>query len=493
MQNLGRIWMIFVLVFGLAWAEDGVEATVNTQEVVKGNPIQLRIKATGGSAAFPNIAEIDGISVTDRGSSKQSSMRITNDGMESETITTKTYLFSPKEDMIIPSFGVNISGTTYKTKPIPIKVVQSRAPQVQDNAKFSFVLKSDKKNLYVGESFVVTLYISVSDQLRGTQIGNFLAPSSSDFFLQELDGQKEYQKENYMVIEKRYIATSKKEGNFTIEAASAKLGQPDRSRQDIFGRYAMRWMPITSNTLDIAVKVQTKDADLIGDFKINAKVNAQNVKANKPVNLSVHIEGKGSLEDFEFPKYEIDGVTVYSDEAKVETKVVDGALQSTYSKSFAFISEEDFTIPAQNFSVLIPKDNQIKALHVKSYDIKIERSGSVAAEISPIAQNGVIQTNITQLKQTTEGTKPVEVKSVAWWMFAFSFALGALFMYMLRWLPKLKSSPYKESEALKILYAHMSEDDKIEQMVRRLYARKKGDKSVEIDKKMLKEMLERFS
>ncbi|MGB5506279.1 MAG: hypothetical protein WBM70_06315, partial [Sulfurovum sp.] len=54
------------------------------------------------------------------------------------------------------------------------------------------------------------------------------------------------------------------------------------------------------------------------------------------------------------------------------------------------------------------------------------------------------------------------------------------------------ANPYKESEALKILYAHMSEDAKVEEMVRKLYARKNGDKSIEIDKKVLKEMVERF-
>ena len=80
-------------------------------------------------------------------------------------------------------------------------------------------------------------------------------------------------------------------------------------------------------------------------------------------------------------------------------------------------------------------------------------------------------------------------------MLAVAFALGMLFMFVLRWLPGLtsrKASPYKESEALKILYGHMSEDAQIEEMVRKLYARKNGDKTVDIDKKVLKEMVERY-
>ena len=262
---------------------DSVQAQVNTQEVVKGNPIQLRIKAVGKSVAFPNIQQINGMNVTSSGTSKSSSVRITTSGMESEAQMTRTYIFVPNRDMVIPSYTVNISGIKYKTKPIHIKVVQSQAPTVQDNANFSFVLKTDKKSVYVGESFVVTLYISVSNSQRGTQVGDYVAPSSQDFFLKEIEGQKEYQANNFSIIEKRYIATTKKEGNFTIASASAKLGQPDKSRQDIFGRYGMRWTPIVSNALEVEVKHQVKDTDLVGDFTMTAKLDAKNVKANKQI------------------------------------------------------------------------------------------------------------------------------------------------------------------------------------------------------------------
>jgi hypothetical protein len=72
--------------------------------------------------------------------------------------------------------------------------------------------------------------------------------------------------------------------------------------------------------------------------------------------------------------------------------------------------------------------------------------------------------------------------------------LGMLVMYLTQFLKKFKPkpNPFKEDEALKILYGHMSEDKEIEEMVRKLYAKKSGDKSVQIDKKRLKELVERF-
>ena len=54
MRNLGKVWTVIILSCGLAFGA-GVKATVNTVEVVKGNPVQLFLKATGGSAEFPKI------------------------------------------------------------------------------------------------------------------------------------------------------------------------------------------------------------------------------------------------------------------------------------------------------------------------------------------------------------------------------------------------------------------------------------------------------
>jgi len=69
-------------------------------------------------------------------------------------------------------------------------------------------------------------------------------------------------------------------------------------------------------------------------------------------------------------------------------------------------------------------------------------------------------------------------------------------MYVLKYVSlskfKRNKSPYKESEALKILYAHINESKEIEEMVRKLYAKKNGDKSVIIDKKLLKELVEKI-
>ena len=472
---------------------DSVKAMVNTQEVVKGNPVELRLKAIGGIAAFPEIKELGGVSVQNGGTSTQTSMQITASGTKSERSTVKRYLFTPVKDTTIPALSVRIGDKTYQTKPIVIKVVESHAPQVKENATFAFELKSDKTTVYAGEPFLVTLYMAISNELKGIQLAEYMPPSTPDFFIKELPKQKEYQQGNHTVLEMRYLFTPKKEGNFTIAPAKAKLGQLDFSKQDIFGRPGRSWMNISSNKLKIKVKPLNVDADIIGDFTLEAKIDKQKVKANKPVNLTITIEGKGGLEDFEFPKYEIDGVTVYANEAQKSSQVDGTTLLSSYTQSFAFISSDDFTIPAREIEVYNPETKQKKTLKIPSYHIDIEGKKATATVAAPIVQQKekpeqpVVSSEVVHKNEQTT--------SAPWWMLAIAFALGALFMYLLQFFLKVwqrKERKYKESDALKILYGHISEDKAVEEMVRKLYAKKRGDKSVKIDKKVLKKLLERY-
>ena len=503
MQNLGRssVQKFLFIILSLLWTFShaaSVKATVNTVEVVKGNPVQLRLKATGGSATFPKILMVADAPVVGRSTSSSQNYTMMNGKFKNEKITTQLIQFVPEHDMIIPAYTVIIEGTEYKTDPIGIKVVKSSAPTAQKNALFSLQVQANKTKVMMGESFMVTVYFALKNGVRLSQEVQYTQPQFPGFTAVEGEQKSTYIKGNYQVQEIRYILTAQKEGNMTITPAKAKVGVPDRSRRDIFGMtFGTKWSQATSNSLEIEVLPQAQESDLVGAFKVKTTIDAQEIKANKPVNLTVTIEGKGNLENFEFPKYDIDGVTVYSDEAKVETKIVDGGLHSSYSKSFAFIADTDFTIPARNFSMLTLEDQTLKDLHVNAYDIKIKASQSTVTTPKRDHTKGLVQTNMTQPVHTKEVIveKEVEVRSVTWWMLVAAFVLGSLFMFAVIKLPKLKSrtaNPYKEEGALKILYAHMSGSPEVEAMVRKLYAKKNGDKSVVIDKKALKELVERF-
>jgi len=497
MRNLGRA-VLFLAVFGFTIIRAAsVEATVSTKEVVQGNAVQLRIKAVGESALFPHIPDINGVPVVGRSTQRSMQFSSVNGQKSSQNSSTLVLSFIPQRDMTIPSYRVTIDGKEYHTEPIAIKVVKSKAPQIQGSDKFSLAMIAQKQKVLVGEPFLVTIFFSVEQNVRLADT-DYKRPAFKDFFVKEIEEPRKYQKGEYIVQELRYLLTPKKEGNITIDPARVKVGVQDSSRRDIFGGFfgQLSWTSLVSKPLKIEVKPLPKQTDLVGNFTINSTIDTQRVKANKPVNLVVKIEGEGSLEDFDLPEYKIDGVTVYSDDAKVESRLVGGKLMSSYSKSFVFISDHDFSIPSRSFTAYNYKTGKVEVLKVNAYNIEVEEAPTLA----PVGvQSGtpLVRTKKQESLIQKETAPTTETTGMAWWMLIVSFLAGSLVTLLglkgvPRWRFRRDKSPFKESEALKILYPHTNSDKDVEAMIRKLYARKNGDKSVVIDKNELKEMVKRF-
>jgi len=478
-----------------------VEAVLSQPEVVAGNMAQLRIIAEGDRAQFPDIRQIDGVPVQGRSQTQHTSLQIIN-GKSSVAHTTNLILtFAPTKDMDIPSYTVTIDGKAYKTNPLHLKVVKSTAPSAVSTGKFSLMLKANKTEVSVGEPLLVTVYFSLRNDVRLSDNPQYQRPAFKGFFVKEVKGERSYIKGDHRITELRYILTPEKAGDYILGPATAKVGVADTSRRDFIGRFfGTIWQPLRSNTVSVHVKPLAQDADLIGNFHVEASLDKTEVKANQPVNLTVTIEGEGSLEDFDLENYEIDDVTVYGDDAETHTEVIGDRLKSTYVKKFVFISDHDFVIPERTLSMYDPERNVTKTLHIPAYQVHVKASHhtvSAPLQTGSDEQSGKVQTNLklTQPSATDVASEPSEkAVSVAWWMVALAFLAGMVTTYLLGKLHwrKPKASPFKESEALKILYAHMSEDEKVEAMVRKLYAKKNGQKDVTIDKKELKALVEKY-
>ena len=480
-----KLLFLILLLSAFGYANDdkpGVKAIVSHTKIVAGNIVKLRIRATGDRVVFPNIKIIEGIKVLSH-EERVTNIHTYNLGEFKKERTILILTFAPQEDMTIPSYEVEIDGRTYTTKPVKLTVKNTNTSNINSDHIFSLKLRSNKKSVVPGEAFLVTVYFFLQQDVIVSKKPQYNRPEFKGFFVEKADKGRGYYKDKYQVTELRYILTPHSEGNFTLGPAHAKIGLQNKSKKDMNKGFTTKWVQKVSNTLDIEVLPQTVESSLIGSFSLNAKVDTQEVEANKAVNLTVKIEGEGNLVNFDLPYYELDGVTTYSDDAKTDTKVADGKIYSSYSKKFVFISEKNFIIPEHILNMYDPKEGKIKELKIKAFNIEVKNSKAIAmaAKTSKPVEGKVII-----LEENDE------VISKNQWILVLSFILGGLFFYLLRYLPKRKRKSSKESEALKILYGHISKDPEVEEMVRKLYARKNGDKSVEIDKRRLKELVERF-
>jgi hypothetical protein len=495
MLTLGRVVGLLFL-FTLLSFGAGVEATVSSQQVVRGSTVELSIVAEGERIELPAIHTIGNAPVLSSSKSKQHSLSFVNGKSSNKTFTTLRYTFSPQESMVIPSYTVTVDGQTYTTKPIDIVVEapSTNPTQIQkQGSDFSIWMDVDKKSVLLDESFVLTFYFSQRSHVRVARNPQYTPPHMDDFYVKQLEQVPAYQKGGQRIEEIRYLVTPKKVGKFTIHPARLKIGLEDHSQRDIFGMFFnTKWKELVTNSLTIEVKPQPVEADVYGNFKVEATIDTKETNANKPVNVTFKISGEGALEDFVPPEYEIDGVTMYSDDAKVDSRVVNGTLQSSYTKSYAFIADESFTIPKHEIKQYNPKTKETTLLHVPAFTVSIKQHKKSKAKVTQSVTSTPKVLDEGQQNRTESNVTTVIDKG----MLALAFLLGIVTTLLIGilyfGLKRRKEAHHLErQDALQKLYPHIDKDEAIEKMVRDLYAKKRGE-NVTIDKKVLKEMLKRI-
>ncbi|MEA3418656.1 MAG: BatD family protein [Campylobacterota bacterium] len=493
LQILLLLQMTAVFAFGAS-----VKATVDDPNVVEGNSIRLTLEAVGNDVEFPRIDIIGPYTV--EGKTSMTSMGITsiNGQNKIERISKLVMTFVPDKPITIPSFTIKVDGKEMHTDPIEIKIVKSAAPTPASSKKFNLDMVANKQQVYVGEPLLLSVFFNESRQVDLMKV-EYQKPTFKDFFVKEVGDEKTYRKGAYLVHELRYLLTPKRDGNLTIEPARAKVAERSQRKDEFFGTFfdTPKWSQIASRSLNLEVKALPKQTDLVGDLKLSEKIDAAKVKANKPVNLTITISGEGNLEDFDGLKYDIDGVTVYSDAAKVDSKLVGNQLISSYEKKFVFISDHNFTIPSKSFPLFNFKTEKVEELKTESYQIEIS-GGHVSAPVT-VQSAKPQQTPGSETKADEVYKEKGEIRTEALnpWMLLLAFGGGVLLTLgavklppSLRW--KRKPNPMKESEALKTLYPHTNDNPEVEAMVRKLYAKRGGDKNVIIDKKELKRLVDQY-
>ena len=474
-----------------------VKAMVNDPDVVEGNSVRLTLEAIGEDVRFPVIHNIGAYPVEGISNATQSSFKMINGKTTQESVKKQILSFTPDKAMTIPSFSIQVDGQVMQTNPIDIKIVKSAAPTPGSSKKISLDMVANKQRVFVGEPFLLSVFFNESKQVDLMKV-EYQKPVLKDFFVKEVDGEKTYRKGGYLVHELRYLLTPKYEGNFTIEPARAKIAERGRRKDDFFGTFfdTPIWSQIVSNALSVEVKPSPEDTDLIGDLKLSETIDATEVKANKPVNLTIKISGEGNLEDFDGLKYEIDGVTIYSDDAKTGSNLRGNQLISSYEKKFVFIADHDFTIPSKSFTLFNFKTGKIETLKTESHQITVKGGQAAAPAVIQSAKPQAIAK-----REMRDGLEERKVENSteppALWMLLLAFAGGVvLTLGAVKLLPailwKRGTNPLREDAALKILYPHTNDTPEVEEMVRKLYARKGGDKSIEIDKAILKVLVDRY-
>jgi len=410
MQTLGKIPNLFsiaiLILFLTITTSADVKVSVNNAKIYKDDVVNFTITAEGKDILFPQLTTIGGQLVT--GTSESQSVTIIN-GDTTRTIS-KTYNFVASKSFTIPQYLVTIDGVKYKTKELPIEVLQPTASE--EGSEFVLKIALDKEVAYVGEPLTLSISFKAKKNARAKQI-ELDEPKLENFWVKKIEDVQNSTKGDYIVQTIHYKLFPQKSGEYTLPAIKALIGKivTQRQRRGVFfdpffttTRQSLSWQKIYSNTLKLKVKPLPNQLELFGNYEIKATVESQKVEANRPVNLNISIKGEGNIDDVKKFELHLDNVIVYADEPTISTHENGDIYQGQFTQKIALIGDRNFTIPPLQLEYFDKESKSVKKISTKAIDIEVIGTGKTST-IHP----STIETN---QKQTIQAPQKIETKVI---------------------------------------------------------------------------------
>ncbi|MDY0122193.1 MAG: BatD family protein [Sulfurimonas sp.] len=471
MKNLGKIFFIIFCIPYFLQAE--VIATLDTTNVEEGELVTLSLEIIGENPKKPEIYTLCGSDVVATG--QQTSLQMLNGKTSKSYILS--YQFFPTKSCEIEPIEVRVNGQIEKSNPLSLKVLPPDGSKERD---FILTLESDKKEVYIGEPFEVTLLFK---QKKGLSVvdSDFVGPNLQGFWMQGEPQQEQYSDGEYSVTKLRYKMSAQRDANLSITPAQIKIATRSHAR-DVWGAFSPRvkWKTYRSNALEIDVKPLPQGVDLVGSFEISVHVDKNEINANEAVNLNVSVKGQGNLEDISSFKPFIANVSVFDE--KIDLK--DGVL----SQKIAFVADDDFVIPSLELRYFDLDSKEIKTLKTQEIPIKVNNS-------SP-KEKMVIKKEIAEEKQDQEQIVAQAVTSylALFVAFVFGFLSAFILFYFKPWnLRKQKNTLWLNDEKMLLVkLLPFKDDEEVAELLRLLEENVYSNKKHPIEKKRLKEIVKKY-
>jgi len=405
-QIFGKIFLILLL-FNINMSA-GVDVSISSPVVYKGDIVNFTISADGNNIEFPELQQIAGYRVI--GTSSSQSINIIN-GNTTKTIS-KTYSFKPNKSVIIPSLTVKVDGDIYKTEELKVRVLK---PQASKNGEpFVLEMRLNKKEAFVGEAVELQVIFKrkLNAKIDKLQLGE---PKLEDFWVKRVQRIEQGSEQDYITETKYYQLFPQKSGEFKIPSLEALIGRIEQRggggifNDPFFSSFTqqLNWKKIYSNEQNLTVHPLPNGLELYGTYSIKATVDKKRVQANKPINLTIEVAGQGNIDDVKKFNPKIDNTIIYADEPKISSKLIDGVYQGTFKQKIAIIADSNFTIPSMELKYFDKNTKEIKIVKTEPIDIEViggenhlSKTKTSSIEISP---NSIIQK--PQIKTITKTVK----------------------------------------------------------------------------------------
>ncbi len=464
MKNLGKILLILFLFPHAIFAS--VRATLDSNYVELGDTVTYSLNISGENIKRPNIQALCDSDVIS--SSSQRSIQIINGDIKKSYILS--YKFTPQKSCEIPPLSVEVDGKVEKTNSVSLKIVSG---VVKKDASFMLNLTADKKEVFVGEPFKVTLLFKQREDAQAVD-SQFIAPKLKGFWIKKESKPVRYRDGRYVITKLVYTMAAQRVGDLTISKAQMRIASRANSR-DSWGAWIpqVKWRSYFSNSLDIKVKELPNGVSLIGDFSIKATADKAQINSNEALNVEVEVDGIGNLEDIKSFKPYIDGVSVFDEKIVIK--------DNKLTQKLAFVSDKDFIVPPFTLKYFDTKTKQIKTIQTKSISVKVM---------------GVKEKTPLVIKHSKEVEVKHETSKILLLVsFLVGLACGIVLMLLksIKFKKKETSLDIKDEKLLLMKLLPYKDDEEVKKIFDMLENNIYSNTKQKIDKKNLKEIIKKYN
>ena len=474
MKNLGKILVLLFLVQLSLLAN--IRASVDFTNVEVGEMVTYSLTLSGEDIEKPNINSLCDSDIISTGS--QTSVEIINGSYKKNY--TLSYKFVPQKSCTIAAVELDIDGKKQVSNSVELTVSAVKASK---DTEFNLSLKSSKKELFVGESFEMTLLLK---QKKGATAvdSKFIAPSMKGFWVKGESKPLRYDEGDYSITKVLYTLAPQREGSSKIEKAQLRIATRSHTR-DTWGSWIpkVKWKTYFSNELNIDVKSLPLGVKLIGDFSISARVDKNEINSNEAINVEINVDGVGNLEDVQSFKPTIDGVSVFDEKITIN--------KTKLTQKLAFVGEEDFVIPPFTLKYFDTKTKEIKTISTKEIIVKVKQNKKKKEELLiKREEKNIVNNKVDYSPQSI-------VSNYYLWLSALAgFIVGILLMLLKPWnlfkSNKKSKISIKEPKVLLIKLLPFKDDSDVQVILDILENNIYSTNKVDIDKKRLKIILEKY-
>lgn len=444
----------------------GVNAKVDSQKVELGEMVTLSLIISGDDVTKPNIEKLCDSEIVS--TSSQTSMQIINSKVSKNYILS--YKFMPQKSCKIDPIEVEIDGKIHTSEPLEILV---SADAVTKDADFILTLSSDKKELFVGEPFEMTLTFK---QKNGAEVvdSKFIPPELTGFWVKSESQPQRSQNESESITKVVYELAPQRYGELNITKAQIQIASRGSSANSWIP--AVKWRSYFSNELTFDVKPLPEGLSLAGDFKIEVAVDRVEVDANEPVNITLEVKGSGNLEDIKSFKPNLQSVAVFDEKILVDA--------NRLTQKIAFVSERDFVIPSFSIKYFDTKTKEIKSISTKEISVKVK--------------NAKPQETLNIKKESDQISSDPKSKNrdllEMFMLFLSGLIIGASIMFFIK--KRVSKTSYRSSirdpKTLLMKLLPFKDDQEVKEIIEILEKNIYSNQNIKIDKKVINKIVQRY-